>query len=205
MQIPAGFSMQEVVTVPNNLVTAFNAISADLGLPTPWPKPEGYVPPQVDDAILVWGGAASVGQYTLQILRYYGYRRLLATASPAQHDKVKQAGALKCFDYRDPGVTEQILEECRAAAGAGQSVPLIVDCIGSKMGTLAPLAKIAQRGSKVAVMLPVIVKAATEESAPEYSMDVQAEADWVKGVEVRGVRTHFYLQVSSEGLHEEGC
>ena len=44
--IPKGFSMQEAVTLPNNFVTAFHSLTADLGLELPWPKPDDWVPPQ---------------------------------------------------------------------------------------------------------------------------------------------------------------
>jgi alpha-beta hydrolase superfamily lysophospholipase len=75
-------------------------------------------------------------------------------------------------------------------------VPFILDCIASKYGSLEKIAKIAQKGTKVAALLPVIVKDASDTEAPEYAMDVQASADWVEGVEARGVRTHFYQEVS---------
>ena len=61
---------------------------------------------------------------------------------------------------------------------------------------MAPLAKIAQAGSRVAILLPVIVKDSDPESdaSPEYAMDVAAEASWASGVVTEGVRTHFYLE-----------
>lgn len=50
----------------------------------------------------------------------------------------------------------------------------------------------------MAVLLPVIVRDAGEGvgKEPVYSMDVEGEAGWREGVVVRGVRTHFYLDVS---------
>jgi hypothetical protein len=81
-------------------------------------------------------------------------------------------------------------------AAAGGNVPFILDCIGSKDGSLKPLSEVAGKGSKVAVLLPVIVKDASETEAPEYSMDVAGSAPWKEGVDARGVRTHFYLDVS---------
>lgn len=79
-------------------------------------------------------------------------------------------------------------------------VPFVLDCIGSKDGSLAPIARIAGAGTKVAILLPVIVKDASEAEAPEYSMEVGNAAEWVEGVDARGVRTHFYLDVSSDHL-----
>jgi threonine dehydrogenase-like Zn-dependent dehydrogenase len=124
-------------------------------------------------------------------LKYYGYTNLLATASLHHHEYLKSLGAREVFDYRQHDAPARIL----AAAGSA-GVPFILDCIGSKNGSLAPLAKIAGKGSRVAVLLPVIVKDSTETEAPEYTMDAGASAPWKEGVDARGVRTHFYLEVS---------
>lgn len=147
-------------------------------------------PPHASDAILIWGGSSSVGQYALQILRHWGYVNLLTTASKPHHELLKTLGARKVFDYKDAAVVGQILE-----SAAGNDIRFVLDCIGSQAGSLAPIAKIARRGAKVAVLLPVIVRDASETQAPVYSMDVAASTDWAEGVDTRGVRMHFYLQV----------
>lgn len=46
--------MQQAATVPNNFVTVFHAITKDLELPLPWPKPEGYVPSEASEPILMY-------------------------------------------------------------------------------------------------------------------------------------------------------
>lgn len=191
--LPDGLTMQEAVTVPNNFVTVFHTVSADFGLQLPWPKPEAWAPKQVDgkgvgdEVILIWGGSSSVGQYALQILRWYGYTNLLTTASKRNHSLLKDYGASSVFDYNEPSITGQI-----SAAAGDKGVKYILDCIGSQSGSLAPIAKIAGKGTTVAVLLPVIVRDPSETEAPEYAMDVEAAADWREGVVVRGVRTHFY-------------
>ena len=84
----------------------------------------------------------------------------------------------------------------------------MLDCIGSQTGSVRPLARIAQRGSKVAILLPVIVRDATETQHPEYTFDVESSAEWTKGVEAIGVRTHFYLDVSfssDSGIEKAIC
>jgi len=143
-----------------------------------------------------------VGQYALQVLRYWGYRRVIATASQAQHATLVKYGAIKCFDYRSPNVVKNILSWSASSNELGPSIPFILDCIGSKDGTLAPEAKLAVKGTRVAIMLPVIVKHAST-GEPEYSLEAQGEADWAKGVIVRGVRTHFYLQVSFHSVQTQ--
>jgi NADPH:quinone reductase-like Zn-dependent oxidoreductase len=192
--LPDGISMQEAATLPNNFVTVFHAVVTDLGLTLPWPKPSAYTPEQAEDPILIWGGSSSVGQYALQILKYFGYRNLLTTASPKHHDLLRSYGAAQVFDYNDPDVIKAILAS--STRSAEPAIPLILDCIGSQNGSVRPLALIAQSGAKVAVLLPVIVRDATETEAPEYSFDVPGTADWANGVEAVGVRTHFYLDVN---------
>lgn len=188
--------MEQAVTLPENLVTAFHTISTDLGLPTLWPKPEDYVPPRADDRILIWGASSSVGQFVISVLKFYGYRHLIVTASPRHHAYLKQQGAEECFDYRSPTVANDLLKKYHQADGP--AFPLIVDCIGSGEGSLSSVglvSKVAQSGATLAIMLPVILKHATDGEAPEYSFDVSSSADWAEGVNVRGVRTHFYLEV----------
>jgi hypothetical protein len=84
----------------------------------------------------------------------------------------------------------------RILDAADGTVPLILDCIAAKEGSVAHIAKIAKRGAKVAVLLPVIERDSSETEDPLYNMDIETSANWAEGVDVRGVRTHFYLEAS---------
>ncbi|CAH0059709.1 unnamed protein product [Clonostachys solani] len=194
-RIPGSLSMEQAVTIPVNLVTAFHTITKDLELELPWPIPQGgWRPAAADEPILVWGGSSSVGIFVIQVLRHWGYGNILVTASSRHHEYLKSIGATAVWDYTKPGVEASILDHVK---GRGEpQIPSIIDCIGSVKGTLEPLSKIAQKGSKVAIMLPVIIKDATEDQEPEYEMDVSKVlvGQWAEGVIPRGVRTHFYLQ-----------
>ncbi|KAI9017128.1 chaperonin 10-like protein [Gaertneriomyces semiglobifer] len=183
--LPEGFTLPEAVTLPNNFVTVFHAITADLGLQTPWPKPADYAPKHKDAHILIWGGSSSVGQYAIQILRFYGYTNILTTASKRHHAKLQALGAKWTFDYNDPNVTSAVL--------ATGDVPLVLDCIGNLDGSMRKVARIVKKGGKVAILLPVVVRDSSDTQDPAYSMDVQSTVDWEAGVEARGVRTHTYL------------
>ena len=168
-------------------------MATGLSIPLVWPCPQAPSPPHASIPIPIWGGASSCGQYALQILSHWGYKNLLTTASPTNHAYLRSLGAARTFDNRDPVVSKQIVEAVEKQVPA---IPFVFDCIGSKSGSLAQIAKIAQRGTRVAVLLPVVFKDATEEDAPEYAMDVQPHAPWAEGVDTRGVRTHFYKEVS---------
>ncbi|KAH6614318.1 chaperonin 10-like protein [Boeremia exigua] len=186
-KVPDGFTLAEAVTLPNNFVTVFHAVTADLGIELPWPKSDGYMPKNADSPILIWGGSSSVGQFAIQILRYYGYTNVLATASRKHHEKLRSLGARTLFDYNDQSVAASLLQ-----AIGDTGIPLILDCIGSKHGSVTPISQVAKNGAKVAVLLPIIVRDSTETESPIYEMDVEKVADWQAGVDARGVRTHFY-------------
>jgi NADPH:quinone reductase-like Zn-dependent oxidoreductase len=194
-QLPEGSTLAEAVTLPNNFVTVFHTLTTDLDIEIPWPKPVGYVPKDADKAILVWGGSSSVGQFAIQILKYYGYMHILATASTRHHEKLRALGAEDLFDYNDANVVEEILRSRNDG-----KIPLIFDCIGSQKGSMAPISKIANAGAKVAILLPVIIRDSSETEDPEYEMDVKVAADWARGVDARGVRTYFYLNVSFKAM-----
>jgi NADPH:quinone reductase-like Zn-dependent oxidoreductase len=180
------------VTLPNNFVTVFHALTKDLDIETPWPKPEGYVPQSAKVPILIWGGSSSVGQFALQILRYYGYTNVLATASRKHHEKLRSLGADSVFDYNDADIVASIIR-----VGGEAGIALVLDCIGSKDGSIAPVSKIVNTGAKVAILLPVILRDSSETEDPLYGMDVNAAASWDDGVHAKGVRTHSYREVSS--------
>jgi NADPH:quinone reductase-like Zn-dependent oxidoreductase len=176
--------------VPNNFVSVFHAITHDFHISLPWPRPEAYVPEDAEVAILIWGGASSVGQYAVQLLKYYGYKNVLVTASPKHHDLLKELGAKSAIDYRSPNSVKEILD------AAGGQVKYVLDCIGSLQGSIEAISKITKAGSIVAIALPVILRDATETTEPVYEMDAQKVAEWNEGVEVIGIRTHFYTEVS---------
>ena len=143
------------MTIPGNVVTVFHAVTNDLALPLTWPVPSNPTPSHANSPILIWGASSSVGQYALQILTHWGYKNLIGTASPQHHSYLKTLGASQVFSYRDEDVSEQINK------AFPNDIPFIFDCIGSKSGSLAHLAKIARKGTRVAVLLPVIVQDAT--------------------------------------------
>ncbi len=192
-KVPQNVSLQQAVTLPNNFVTAWHTLTWEFGFELPWPRPEGYVPPQKDGSILIWGGSGSVGQFALQILKWFGYTNLVTTASKAHHEKLRRYGAAKCFDYRDADVEKQLLEFTNQ--GSQNGFAYVLDCIGSLNGSVLPISRLLPPTStaKVAILLPIIVRDAAKGVSPLYEMDVASAASWPKGVTETGVRTHFYL------------
>ncbi|KAK3330434.1 chaperonin 10-like protein [Apodospora peruviana] len=200
-KLPPNLTPQQAVTVSTNLVTAMHTLTTDLGLQLPWPVPGDWsATNKITPTILVWGAASSVGLYALQVLRYWGYNRgVIAVASSRHHEELKRLGAAACADYQTAGVVEKTLglaDDINVDESKQPKIPLILDCIGSRDGSLRPITKIAEPRSKVAIMLPVIntYSSSDKESLPEYEMDVSRvlSGEWKKGVELKGTRTHFY-------------
>ena len=192
--VPETHSMQQAVTLGNNFVTVWHVLTNDWGFELPWKqgKPEGYVPPESEKEkwIVIWGGSSSCGMYATQVLRYYGYEKVVCVAGQRTHDVLKRYGAKQCFDYRDGDVVGRVNDYVSNVQG---EVGYVLDCIGSRDGSLRPCAEIAEAdGCRVSTLLPVIVKDASE-GIPVYSMDVDSSADWKKGVMPIGTRTHFWM------------
>lgn len=120
----------------------------------------------MDRPFLIWAGSSSVGQYAIQILKYYGFSNILATASKRHHDYVKELGANQVFSHANTEVVKHIL-----SAVSDVAIPYIYDCIVSLDGSVMPISKIAKVGSQVAVLLPIIVRSVTAESEPTFAAD----------------------------------
>ena len=81
--------------------------------------------------VLVSGGGGTVGYPSVQ-LAAWGGARVIATASPRDFDRVKQAGADMVLDYRDPDLAAKLLE-----ATGGQGVNRAVEPeFGANVGML---------------------------------------------------------------------
>ncbi|KAE8372630.1 hypothetical protein BDV26DRAFT_297690 [Aspergillus bertholletiae] len=187
--IPENLSMESAVTVPVNLVTAFHAITHSLGLDLPWPLPSHYVPEKADVPILVWGAAGSVGNYAIQLLRLWGYRNVLGVARKKHHLDLGRLGCRQLFDHTEISVTEQI-------SAAAEHIPYILDCIGHVDGTLRPLSRIAGAGSILAIVVPIIIRHATSDEAPQLSLDPSTilVGEWVGGIQIVPAMAFFYEQ-----------
>ena len=97
--------------------------------------------------ILVWGGATSVGQYTVQLARQAGLR-VLATCSPRNFHHVKHLGAEEVLDYKDENTPARIREL------TGNKLAHAVDCI-SEGDTGEKIAQaMGDEGGVVSILLP---------------------------------------------------
>lgn len=121
-EIPDSISSESAAVIPTGCSTAASGLFQDeflnLQFPTQPPqKPTGKT-------VLIWGGASSVGCNAIQLAVAAGYE-VLTTASPKNFELVKKLGASEVFDYKDPAVSDKLVNYFKGKTSAGA-----LDCIG---------------------------------------------------------------------------
>ncbi|KAH3686906.1 hypothetical protein WICPIJ_002110 [Wickerhamomyces pijperi] len=120
---------QNIGKKPNNL-TMNEAASFNLVLGTAWTLFTHHHKPTENTRALVIGGATSVGNYAIQLLRqYYNVKSIISVNSTKSADYCKEAGADFIVDYTkgdSPGQVAKIIEE----EFQGEKLDIIVDCVG---------------------------------------------------------------------------
>jgi NADPH:quinone reductase-like Zn-dependent oxidoreductase len=142
--IPDGWSFEEAAQLGIGPLTALQCLHQSLELPSPL---EVIRPGDPQRAILIWGGASSVGQYAIQFAKLGGLR-VLTTTSPKNIGLVRGLGADEVFDYRD----EDVVEKIRAATG--NALDIAIDTISEGKTTEQVARAIGNKGGKVAITLP---------------------------------------------------
>ncbi|EGU75632.1 hypothetical protein FOPG_14812 [Fusarium oxysporum f. sp. conglutinans race 2 54008] len=98
--------------------------------------------PPPNGALLVWGGASSVGSAAIQLAKAMGVKWIFTTASPANHEALLELGATKCFNYRDPDVVNAVRAACEET---GVTIRYVLDtvCKTGSPGTIEQCESIA--------------------------------------------------------------
>ncbi|KAI1159899.1 GroES-like protein [Nemania serpens] len=100
--LPDSLSFEEGAIFPLGLFTALTAwTSIGISLDT------RYAPAD-KQAVLIWGGASSVGTFAIQTAKILGFTSYV-TASPKHHEYLKKLGAHAVFDYKEADVVSQIV------------------------------------------------------------------------------------------------
>ncbi|KAH8698698.1 zinc-binding oxidoreductase CipB [Talaromyces proteolyticus] len=139
-EIPSAISYESASVLPLALSTAACGLFQDeflkLQLPTePRQTPTGQ-------ALLIWGGAGSVGSNAIQLGVAAGYE-VFTTASPKNFDYVKNLGASQVFDYNSSTVAADLIKALKGKTLAGA-----MDCIGFAATPLTVEVVIGSEGTK---------------------------------------------------------
>ena len=120
-ELPTNISYQDASVLPLGLSTAASGLFQDaylkLQLPTEPPQSTGK-------ALLIWGGAGSVGSNAIQLGVAAGYE-VFTTASPKNFEYVKKLGASKVFDYNSSTAVDDLVNALKGKTLAGA-----MDCVG---------------------------------------------------------------------------
>lgn len=104
--LPDHMSFEEGCMIPLCFTTALTALpNMGVSLDTTFSR-------QDKQALLIWGGASSVGTFAIQTAKMMGFV-VYATASPKHHEYLKTLGAHAMFDYRADDVVAQIVDAVR--------------------------------------------------------------------------------------------
>jgi NADPH2:quinone reductase len=130
------------------------------------------------ETVLVQGGSGTVGFLAVQLAKWGG-ARVIATASPDDHERVRGAGADAVIDYRVGDLAARVM-----AANDGRPVETIVEVefgsnIAADTEVIAPNGRIAAYGSarEMTPMLPfypLLFKAVTIDILLIYLLDTGA-------------------------------
>lgn len=124
---PAGLDLLHAVGFPAAVQTSIDALFNQLGFALPAAGvPGAYA---ANEAILIWGGGSGCGQAGIQLAKAAGFSPIITTASPRNHDLLKQLGATHCFDYRSQDVIKQI-RSCLA----GKKLQVAYDAVAVGLG-----------------------------------------------------------------------
>jgi NADPH:quinone reductase-like Zn-dependent oxidoreductase len=136
-ELPENIPYKNAAVLPLALSTAacglFQADFLKLQLPTE-PRQSN------NQALLIWGGAGSVGSNAIQLGVAAGYE-VFTTASPKNFDYVKRLGASQVFDYNSATVVDDLTKALggKILAGAMDTIgfaatPLTVDVVIKSKG-----------------------------------------------------------------------
>lgn len=104
--LPDNLSFEQGAVFPLAVMTALTAwTTIGISLDTRYT-------PQDKQAVLIWGGASSVGTFAVQSARMLGFT-VYVTASSQNHEYMKTLGAHAVFDYKDSNVVSQIVRQAQ--------------------------------------------------------------------------------------------
>ncbi|OCH85560.1 GroES-like protein [Obba rivulosa] len=163
-KIPGNITVDQASTLPLGLATAalglFDAGSAGLS-PAPWEA--GGRGKFSGKPFVVFGGAASVGQYAIQLAKLAGFSPIIATASLKNTPLLESLGATHVLD-RNLSPDALLAEVNKITAGA--PVEVVYDAV-SIPETQTPAFDVLAPGGTLVLVLPDQIDAAKKAAAPE--------------------------------------
>jgi NADPH:quinone reductase-like Zn-dependent oxidoreductase len=114
-------SSEAAATIPLALTTAWLAMLSSHSLGMDRSKGDA-------NQLLIWGGNSSVGQYAIQIAKYFGFQ-FATTCTNSEIVKDYLGVSKRVFNYRSPTVVEDIKKSLPA-------ITYVFDCIGTETSSV---------------------------------------------------------------------
>ncbi|KDQ11901.1 hypothetical protein BOTBODRAFT_176897 [Botryobasidium botryosum FD-172 SS1] len=140
---PASVSYEDAAAMSIVVGTAAQALYYRLSLPKPWELAVTRPTP-----VLIWAGSTAVGLSAIQLAKLSGLR-IATTASPKNHQLLKDLGAEAVFDYRDPEAPNKIREWAEQYGGLRYAL----DCISEQGSTNLVADAFGSQSGKIIVIL----------------------------------------------------
>ena len=156
--IPNDLTFEEGCVIPLGFSTAACGLYLDDYLKLDMPS-SGRNRDINKGALILWGGATSVGFNAIQLATASGYS-VYATASPANFANLKSLGAVELFDYRSELVVEDMISAVR-----GQTLVGGLDCVNKSKST-EKLAKVLKASNVSGSRLFISTVLPNEDSLP---------------------------------------
>ncbi|KAK5732444.1 hypothetical protein LTR17_010500 [Elasticomyces elasticus] len=104
--IPPSISFEEAATIPVNAIASFVAIFHSTGLGVGFPR---VVKESLDKQnIVIVGGGTSTGKFAIQFAKLAGFGGIIALASSASEDELRELGATHVVDRHAPDVGARV-------------------------------------------------------------------------------------------------
>ncbi|WP_368496206.1 zinc-binding alcohol dehydrogenase family protein [Herbiconiux sp. A18JL235] len=148
--VPDTLAFHDAVVLPLAVSTAATALFQNDHLALPPPTvPRRAEPAPGRGTVVVWGGSTSVGSNAIQLAAASGHR-VAATASPRNHERMRELGADVVVDYRDSTAVRQLSD-----ALEGDDVKGIL-AVGTGSGAPAVALAVATGARRVALASPAV-------------------------------------------------
>ncbi|KAL3456025.1 chaperonin 10-like protein [Aspergillus heterothallicus] len=145
--LPDELSFEEGAVFPMGVLTALTAWTT-IGIPL-----DTRFAPENKQAVLIWGGASSVGSFAVQSAKSLGFT-VYATASPKHHEYLKKLGAHTVFDYKASDVVNQIVQAVKEDGFKLHTAHCVVD--GGLQPTLDVLQEVKGEAAAKVAHSPVL-------------------------------------------------
>ncbi|KAI0052283.1 GroES-like protein [Auriscalpium vulgare] len=166
-KIPDSMSFDEAATIPLGLATAAMGLYGKLNPKAFWGGGPGIIAPWADGGrgqfagqpAVVIGGASSVGQFAIQLLKLSGNDPIITTASSHNEAYCKAAGATHVIDYHKTPYSDIVTAVRKITS---EPVSLAYDAISSEDSQKSLWELLAPHGVLVVTHPPVVGKAGEE-------------------------------------------